>query len=242
MNNSCPVCGGIVLRSWPAVSPGGANRSWCSSCHHVWIGNLPLRDPVYDANYNKHFRRPQDAVKAGAVVAQIADVITQYKLDKSILEIGPGNAWSAWLLRQAGYDISTAELHPLQILYVRNSIMVPCNTLDSYLIQKNRKFSLVYASHVVEHVRDFRKFLTDCRSVLKPGGVIFLDTPCSNFALSNLPDWHHCNTRDPFEHVHLFSTSSIKIAAQSVGLRLTNCKLWEVWGSMHVIFEVDYNV
>ncbi len=43
----------------------------------------------------------------------------------------------------------------------------------------DRSFDLFYSSHLVEHIhrRQFLDFLTDCRRVLKPGGINIVATP-----------------------------------------------------------------
>jgi SAM-dependent methyltransferase len=43
----------------------------------------------------------------------------------------------------------------------------------------------VFSSHALEHIRDWRATLAECRRVLKPGGVLFLYLPHERMTLWN---------------------------------------------------------
>lgn len=54
------------------------------------------------------------------------------------------------------------------------------------LLNNGNAYDWIVASHVIEHVPDLVKFLTDCQSVLKPGGIISLAIPDKRYCFDYL--------------------------------------------------------
>jgi len=42
---------------------------------------------------------------------------------------------------------------------------------------KDKEFDKIYAKHVIEHVNDPTVFIQECYRILKPNGVLFVETP-----------------------------------------------------------------
>jgi 2-polyprenyl-3-methyl-5-hydroxy-6-metoxy-1,4-benzoquinol methylase len=55
---------------------------------------------------------------------------------------------------------------------------------DAQALALGRTFDVVFAGEVIEHLDDFRGFLSSARSHLRPGGTLVLTTP-NAFAISN---------------------------------------------------------
>lgn len=67
------------------------------------------------------------------------------------------------------------ELHKL--LKINNVKFQACSA--EQLPFQNESFDLIYSSHVLEHIPDINKALSEMSRVLKPGGIFFCVTPVS---------------------------------------------------------------
>jgi SAM-dependent methyltransferase len=75
------------------------------------------------------------------------------------------------------------------------------------------------AKHVIEHVVDLERFLADCRTVLRPGGILAIKTPSrtSLRARLGLANWHLVN---PPEHQWGFQPHCFRLLLESHGLEV----------------------
>ncbi|MFK7700527.1 methyltransferase domain-containing protein [Pseudomonas caspiana] len=103
----------------------------------------------------------------------------------SILEIGP--SYNPILPRYKGYPVSIMDHASRSELVEKYSAFgvdtskiedVDHVTTDlSSLYSAGHMFDLIVASHVIEHVTDFIKFLNDCERLLVEGGQVILIVP-----------------------------------------------------------------
>lgn len=79
------------------------------------------------------------------------------------------------------------------------------------------------AKHVIEHIVDLEKFLSDCRAVLKPGGIMAINTPSrmSLRARLGLANWHFVN---PPEHQWSFQPHCFRLLMESHGFEVVYLK------------------
>jgi len=69
-------------------------------------------------------------------------------------------------------NIKTASLHAEQ-----SSLTIDFrNTTAESLVEKNELFDVIINMEVVEHVADVDAYLTACKNLLKPGGIMLLST------------------------------------------------------------------
>lgn len=151
---------------------------------------------TYNADYfsEAHGGRPtnRSAVAFFSGVARIRRAfVTRYLkrhgvVAKQVLEVGPGPGFFAgsWLQAepQTGYSaVETDEsCHPLLAeLGVRLVSFADAESVD-----------LVVMSHVVEHVPDPAGFVREATRALRPGGALFIEVPCQDWAHKALDEPH----------------------------------------------------
>ena len=203
----CPVCGGASTSSaapyrhtHPMLS--GMVRASCGLCEMVFAAPMP--DEGAWADYNSsYFDNAHGGVATHPVatafhsginrirVAHIEEYLSERQLAvSSILEVGPGGAEFAqhWLARHPTtvYRVieSDTDCHPgLVALGIR-----VVNGPDD--LKNEPPVDLVVLSHVLEHVTDPVGFLGAMTARLRPGGVLFIEVPCRDWAHKTLDEPH----------------------------------------------------
>lgn len=80
------------------------------------------------------------------------------------------NLPSEW--KKYGMDINE---NACKIAYERYGITVQNSTMEDY--KSDVKYAFMRASHVIEHVDDYNRFIERCSALLEPGGKLMIMTP-----------------------------------------------------------------
>lgn len=193
------------------------SRVRCCWCGLIFFCGKPNNLPVYDLRYNRHFFRPSDIRKAGIMSATLAEFANKEFKDPRILEVGPGNGLTAYLLKRMNYDIEALEIEADQGNFIIHTygIYTYLGCFEYTPIKK--QFNLIYAGHVLEHSWEPLRFLESARVALLPKGIVYLAMPDNHYAKKSGRHWHHFKTRNPFEHCSLFGEQTLDIAAKKTG-------------------------
>jgi len=127
-----------------------------------------------------------------SVETQLARYVDQFLAKENVLDLGCGRGEFVQMLRSAGrkaegIDISRTMLEEAE------QRGLPCRRADilEELAQRpDASLGGVFSAQVIEHLAPgvLREMVTHCRRVLKPGGILLLETinPLSIFALSRI--------------------------------------------------------
>jgi SAM-dependent methyltransferase len=95
----------------------------------------------------------------------------------TILDFGCGEGAFSQRLIDAGMIVDGVDINTEQTKAAhRKRYELDLNTADIPAII-DQKYDVVVAMEILEHIHDPWKYLADCRSVLKDGGIIVLSTP-----------------------------------------------------------------
>ena len=125
-----------------------------------------------------------------------------------------------------------AEQQPAQ--YIKGDLF-PANDsirkIDATAIDlPTSTFDLVLANHMMEHIPDYKKAMSEIFRVLKPGGIAVLQTPFSKILRNNFED-EGIDNEDlrlffyaQRDHVRVFSEAQFMLALQETGFELAVVK------------------
>lgn len=224
MIEPCPVCGGadIELRGeYRGTHPifTGLKRAHCRSCGMVSAAPMPQDSALeeYNASYfaSAHGGQPRNpytmAFFSGIASLRLAHLdryLSKNNISVSnLLEFGPGPGFFARKF---------LEKHP-ETNYMAVETDTSCHAAlkgaGVHLVEASAKsgnsvhVDLVVMSHVLEHVSNPIKFLTDAVRNLRKGGVLFIEVPCR--------DWEHKPIDEP--HLLFFDKGPLHDLLNKVG-------------------------
>ena len=144
------------------------------------------------------------------------NTLLNYRLPPSrVLEVGCAHGGFVALLQWAGFDATGLELSPWVVDFAGKAFSIPVllGPLEDQDIEKN-SLDVIVLMDVIEHLSDPVTTIAHCLSLLKPEGILLIQTPCvpDNRTYEQMMEAessfmsHFKND----EHLHLFSKQGIK--------------------------------
>lgn len=244
VQDKCLLCGteGVLLYSELKDRLFSVPGQWsfykCSNhhCGFIWLNPLPVREdlPKLYVDYFTHQHPVGPAVQPKSIFNNIFQVFqgffrwpertrrynVMFLLDSKpgrVLDLGCGNGYRLGLLKALGWDVVGVEIDPVSRAIAQKSGYTVYGEELSKVAFPDNSFDAVIMCHVIEHLDDPFEVVKECLRVLKPGGRFVATTPN---ALSLGHRYFNSNwyALDPPRHLHLFSTRSIKLFVQSLGV------------------------
>jgi 2-polyprenyl-3-methyl-5-hydroxy-6-metoxy-1,4-benzoquinol methylase len=204
----------------------------CASCETlVYSGPLPtpdarVRDDSADF-YGQQYWHEHQREQSGYVdihtrlrtdlperCAYWLNALLDYKLPPAkVLELGSAHGGFVAMLRQAGFDATGLDLSPQICDLARRTFEVPMllGPVEDQQIEAASLDAIVLMD-VLEHLPDPVGTLRHCLGLLKPDGLLMIQTPCYPAGKSieqiRAADERFLAQLRPAEHVNLFSQQS----------------------------------
>lgn len=236
MSPVCLLCGseGNLFykncKDWEYFIPEKFDFYRCKNCNFLFAHPLPIREEIpnlYPRTYH-NFSQPMDLISRFLLDRYYNHHVTlcrRYLKERnaSFLEIGSASGRLLEYLREAGYnnvqgiEISKDGFEASQ----KKGLKVFCGTLEEF--NSADKFDMVYMSHVIEHVIDPVATVMRLRHLLKPGGVLYIETPNANSPDARLwrKDWGLIHYP---RHFYLFDQFSLRRMLEQAGFKIE--RLW----------------
>lgn len=153
-----------------------------------------------------------------------------------IAEIGAGIGQFCYLLKQTGFKQTGFELSKEICKYVEKTLNINMHQGD--IADISEEYDMIIAFDLLEHLIDPNKFLDCCKQHLKAEGIICIQTPSYDPALSyedmlnKAPRFQGHLTE--FQHINLFSRESIETLLKGHGFVFINFE--------HAVFGDDYDM
>jgi 2-polyprenyl-3-methyl-5-hydroxy-6-metoxy-1,4-benzoquinol methylase len=146
-----------------------------------------------------------------------------------VLELGSAHGGFVAVLRFAGFEATGLEISPWVVEYARETFQVPVllGPVEDQQIAP-ASFDVIALMDVLEHLREPARTMQRCLHLLKPDGILLIQTP-RYVAGESYPDMLGQNREflkilEPREHLYLFSQRSVS-------------ELFGRLGAPHIAFE-----
>ena len=129
----------------------------------------------------------------------------------ALLDVGCGNGGFLRLASEMGWNVSGLDFDPDAVQQARNAgFDVTVGGVDA-LAHVIERFDVITLSHVIEHVADPNDLLVRLNRLLKPGGMLWLETPNIHSLGHRLygRDWRGLESP---RHLMLLNPSSLRVA------------------------------
>lgn len=239
----CPVCNSAQIREAIKVkdhSVSGTTFSvWgCLDCEFRFTQHVPDGDaigPYYKSEaYISHSNTQKGLVNQLYHKVRKITLSNKRKLIEkmtghatgNLLDIGAGTGAFASYMAQNGWRVTglepdaearkiAAEVHRIQLLPIDELFRLPAQQYDAITLW-----------HVLEHVHDLSGYMKQLKSLLKPGGMLFIAVPnYTSYDAQRYKDYWAAY--DVPRHLYHFSPRSMKKLLEVNGLKLKSCKpMW----------------
>lgn len=184
----CVMCGSSDLRFFDRDHKGHAIDG-CRSCgikfmnpqysdkdrerfysHYIGFHDEPLEGPEVPMRSRTRVR---EECKRRSI-----ELIGGYVKTGRLLSVGCGDGTELGIARELGWEAEGYDVDPETTAEVakRTGAVVHCGKFED-LDPGSSLFDAVYMDQVIEHLKDPNEYLTKIKSLLRPGGALFLGMP-----------------------------------------------------------------
>ncbi|KQY56936.1 MULTISPECIES: class I SAM-dependent methyltransferase [unclassified Nocardioides] len=187
---TCPACHSRGLHPYPVSRRTGRRNFRCTSCGLVGWGQRDELAPVETVGLDTisveqreaWFQLKRDGVTAAAWAETLDELSSRLGLETGagqpkIYDIGAGDGAFLDFARSRGYDVGGNELLEAAIEIARSKFDIDLDLGDLSALDLPAANDAVTLWCVLAHVPSPDELLDECFSLLKPGGVLFLQTP-----------------------------------------------------------------
>ena len=153
--------------------------------------------------------------------------IKLYQQGGRLLDIGCNLGFFLNVAREEGFSVAGVELNRDCAEYARNTFHIE---VFSDLVERvglpSDGFDVVTLFDVLEHVPDIQTFLAEVGRILKPGGLLVVQSPNIRSVMATLTkgNWVWLSLPD---HIYHFSPRSLSRFIESHGFTIKKLRTWE---------------
>jgi len=199
----------------------------CPDCLILFLHPIPSKKSL-DMYYQKEFRYTAGLAEEKRLkqkATEIVDRLTELNPSgKSLLDIGSG--YGVFLQEAKNHIQEITGIEPSKSLYNYSASYVKEHMMNidfQTFLKKNRaKFDFITLIHVIEHLPDPKKILRQIISLLKPNGVLYIETPNIDSRLYYSEGKNYTFLTPP-DHIYLFSPFAFQeMIKNSHNIRIQN--------------------
>jgi 2-polyprenyl-3-methyl-5-hydroxy-6-metoxy-1,4-benzoquinol methylase len=185
----CPVC--HESQSKELFAKDGFHYHRCSNCSLVYM-KPRLNGEATKSFYNSDVNRIYNERKFDSVTkatgnddlrnTENVDLLKDFQArhgntGKKLLEVGCAKGVFLKAAQQAGYEVHGLELNTENCAYANSLIGGNVRAIDLFDMKyPDGSFDIFYMRDVIEHIHNPDAFLAEVSRILKPGGIVFLET------------------------------------------------------------------
>lgn len=210
------------------MNKNGYDLYRCSGCGLIFVWPLPQDSAeIYSQDYfsgaNKGFGYADyNADKKPMLSAWFKYLALIEKLlpkKGQLLDVGAATGFFMRLAKERGWQVSGVEISNFVAQFGREAgLEIFTGTLENAPFA-DESFDLITMWDVVEHLPQPPEFFAQANRLLKPGGVIAINTPDAGSSLARLlgKKWHLIV---PPEHLYYFNLNSLSLLLRKTGFKI----------------------
>ena len=223
---SCYLCKSDKYSKRPGTVRDNINVNIleCSDCGLVYLSSL---DHIQDGHYEESGMHDKETPDINNWLKETEfddkrryNFIKEKISNKNLLDFGCGVGGFLDMAKKSAIKVSGVELEiALQASYQERKLNVFSNLKEAQ--EKNEKYDIITAFHVVEHLQNPKKILEDLSKLLKKNGEIIIEVPNSNDALLTLYENESFQNFTYWsQHLFLFNKKTMTELVSQVNLKL----------------------
>ncbi len=225
-DNHCPVCGERRARS-RFSNPVGFEFVECDADGTVYMDPVPTDETLArlynDPAETRNFLRTDGTVRARPGPAETEDLEALLRLTGGAASgrlLDVGCATGAFLAAASeAFAVEGVELSDPTAEQARRAGFTVRTGSVAALVPEGPRFDVVTMRQLIEHIVEPVPFLAEARALLRPGGLLFLNTPAVDSASFSVLRAHHVHVAS-FAHVSLFTRDGLARAVEKAGYEL----------------------
>lgn len=213
----CELCGNGPLE--PFDVPGSTLLQYCPSCELYQQGKMVAKD-AYEDDYHSGYDKHRDhKIRTAQLRLNRIEPLMIGTHRRHLLEIGSSVGATLEAATRRGWQAVGVD--------VSETAVAACveRGLDARVVGPltlpfdDGVFDVVCAWHVIEHVADVRQTLSEWVRVLRPGGLLVIETPDANCPKARKLGPRYRKFWAP-EHTYTFSKPSLARFFEEAGLQV----------------------
>lgn len=221
-NRACPVC--EVNSELCLFCKKGGQYVKCKQCGMVYL-NPVFKDECLEDYYRVNHELQSEIVEEDSafyigLYKKGLDAIEKEVRSGDILDVGCSAGLFLDVAKGSIWNTYGVELNEKEAKHTKDKGHTIYNEMVE-AIDFNMKFDAVTLWDVFEHLKDGGFYLKHLTSLLKKGGVLFLQIPSADSLAARMLK-EECNMFDGLEHVNLYSFKSIEVLAAKCHLNIVN--------------------
>jgi len=173
-NAACQLCGRTGLERYSV--PGVASYLLCRGCRLFQYGPVTGAESDHEPHIHTFYERKHEHKLRTAIVRlnRIAPLIANDSV--RLLDVGCGTGAILEAAKMRGWHASGVDVSERIVQHCREKGCDSHVVVGHELPFEDGSFDVVTAWSVIEHVADVRASLAEWRRLLRPGGVLVVDT------------------------------------------------------------------
>lgn len=169
------------------------------------------------------------------------DLLPNYAPNGTALEVGCGNGFYLHYLKYLGWKVNGVDLSPHSVKSAKElfDIDVFLGQLDDAPFP-DKSFDYIHLSHVVEHFFDPIATMKKVRSLLKPGGTVFIEVPNATGISAKISGKYWYGWDAP-RHLFMFTPETLTETLKAADLSVSRMKtiMWDAfdWANTYLYEE-----
>ncbi len=211
-------------RLWPRPTAEEIGASYQLEAYYTHAWQQP-GDPTQQSESGIHRWLVAWAWRFDRSIYISADWLRQYQLEGNldILDIGAGNGRLIDQLRGAGHTVTGIEPDPdARKIATEKQLDIYPGTAENYPAEiQDKRYDVIFMIHVLEHCVDPDKAVQNAVNLLKPNGVLVIETP-NNGALGAKMAGRCWRWLDVPRHLNFFTQAGLENLISRSGVVLEN--------------------